>query len=128
MTQKNKVLDSWLMTSKANDLTTPKQLISFFLERELHRGDIWGEVRPGDQLEEASGLRNLLHDLDQTLHHRNHSNASAHLLQLQGNLQRKFKSCSRECDRSGVSHSGLAHCQTTEDVCMLLLIKIVCFL
>ena len=33
-----------------------------------------------------------------------------------------------EYDRSGVSHSGSAHCQTTQDVCMGLLIKIVCYL
>jgi len=60
-------------------------VLTTFPERELHRGDVRGEVRSGDQLEEAPGLRNLLHDLDQTLHHRDHSNTSAHLLQLQGN-------------------------------------------
>ena len=55
-------------------------VLTTFPERELHRGDVRGEVRSGDQLEEAPGLRNLLHDLDQTLHHRDHSNTSAHLL------------------------------------------------
>ena len=65
-----------------NPLSSPT--IFSFSEHQLQRSDVRGQVCASDQPEEASGLRHLLHNLDQTLHHRHHPDPAPDLLQLQG--------------------------------------------